>query len=458
MAFLFVLVVTIILGSSCRSRNSENLIEITTRMRSYQVALDLVEQKQGTERTEPVNPMETEPIQSKDPSERIQNVQLSVVGDIMFHNTQLTRAYQTESQSFDFSGIFEYIAPYLQEADLTIGNLETTLHGPYGNENQLNEDNIYGYSGYPRFNTPDSVLKTIKEAGFDFLLTANNHCLDRNYEGMIRTIEKIKEHDLLQTGTFLSIQERASFEKVDVQGIEFAIVNYTYATNGISLPSEHMALVNTLDLYQEERLEHLYQDLREAEESGADYVIAALHFGNEYQSMPSDTYQRKIAYDAIRNGADIILGSHPHVLQPIELVDSLDDLVFDEPKFIIYSLGNFISSQKNVEKIGGNTDLGVVLNLEFQQIDRSTPRLIGFSLLPTYTLWQNDRIMTVPVKASPDLYLSPLVLTSWDFNRLDFAAKYSISHLTTLLSEEVKKGILYNEQSGIAYIPIYTKK
>ena len=456
-AFLFMFVS---LGSlsSCSRKQEMQQDEYIRRTKMYQTSLDLLAQAQGIMRQNLINSV-SNPIFKNSETERVRKVRLAIVGDLMFHNTQLTRAYQEESKTFDFHGLFDLVAPYLQEADLCIGNLETTLYGPYGEANQLSDNNIYGYSGYPRFNTPDSILTGMKEAGFDFLLTANNHSLDRGYDGMIRTIEKLQANEFLHTGTFLSKEERKAYEIVEVNGIRFAVVNYTYATNGLSLSKEQMELINTLDLYQSKQLEQLYQDLAKAQESDAHYVIAALHFGNEYQSLPSETYQKKIAYEAIRKGADFILGSHPHVLQPIELVEELDGIVFEEPKFIIYSLGNFIASQRNVEKIGGNTDVGVILGLDFRQIDRKEPEFIGFSMVPTYTLWQSDRIMTIPVIPSIDVasgqtypYLQDFSLSAWDKQRLDFASNYVVAHLTSFLADSLQETVQYDEKRGISYI------
>jgi len=367
---------------------------------------------------------------------------ISVVGDIMFHNTQLFRAYNEESKQFSFMNIFTYMKPYLKASNYTFGNLETTLNGPFGSVTSVSNSNFHGFSGYPRFNTPDSLVDALVDAGFDFLSTANNHCLDRGYKGMVRTIEVLDEKGMQHTGTFLNEEERNPYETVFVNGLKFAVVNYTYATNGLTIAKEYMPLVNTLDLYKEDQLEKMYQDIETADDSGADYVILMIHYGNEYRQTEDNRYQKPITYEAIRHGADIVFGGHPHVLQPIDVLYQLDDQVFDEPKVIIYSLGNFISSQRNIERTGGNTDLGVMLTLYFEQTDNLKPEITGIGLLPTYTLWQTDVIETIPVTEdttwlfNQGLDLNHLSYADWDRKRIEFARNYVIDHLMQYVSEK----------------------
>lgn len=364
---------------------------------------------------------------------------VSVVGDIMFHNTQLFRAYDAQSRSFSFDGIFEYIKPYIQSADYAFGNLETTLHGPFGSVNSVSEYNYYGYSGYPRFNTPDSLLDELTATGFDFMSTANNHCLDRGYDGMVRTIEKLDQAGIAHTGTFSSFEEREAYEWVEVNNLSFAVVNYTYSTNGLYLSDDLMPLVNNMELYQEDLVQNLYSDVEAAEASGADYVVLMMHYGYEYHETEDLNYQKPITYEAIRRGADIVFGGHPHVMQPVEVLYSLDEESFEEPKVIIYSLGNFISSQRNYKKYNGHTDIGVIFNVFFEQIDDGKPRISGIGFVPTYTLWQTDRIMTIPTHI--DYTDSGLNMTTYDMGRMEFANQYTIPHLTQYLDEQVMEDV-----------------
>ena len=402
---------------------------------------------------------ETTPFEKK---HQVQETTIAVVGDLMFHNTQLIKAYDPQTKSFDFSTIFAFIKPYLQAPDLLFGNLETTFYGPYGSTTSMSDQNVYGYSGYPMFNTPDSALDSIKEAGFDFLSTANNHSLDKRLDGLLRTITQLDERGIQHTGTYSSIEEKKPFELTESNGITFAVVNYTYATNGIILRDEDMQLINTLNNYEQESIEQLYNDVDLAVKENTDFVIVMMHYGNEYKGFEDKTYQRAITENLLRHGADIVFGGHPHVLQPIEIYTELDDIPFDEPKIVIYSLGNFLASQRNVDKMGGNTDLGVVFHLYFKQIDALQPKITGIGFIPTYTTWQTDTIMTIPINESftwdnDEVYYygktmsSPLVLTDWDNKRILFAKNYTLNHLLTYENEKSMLGEQYYDDGVYRY-------
>lgn len=411
-------------------------------------------------------PYVREPIESfRTPVEathQVQETTIAAVGDLMFHNTQLTRAYNQSTGSFDFSTIFTFMKPYLMIPDLLLGNLETTFYGPYGSTTNMTDQNVYGYSGYPMFNTPDSALLAIKDAGFDFLSTANNHALDKRTQGLLRTIEQIDELSIGHTGTFSSLEKRVPYEQVTINGLTFAIVNYTYATNGITLPEDQMQLINTLDNYNISSIDKLYADVESAHLADVDFVIVMMHYGNEYQAFEDQRFQRPITENLLRKGADIVFGGHPHVMQPIEIYDELDGIRLDAPKIVIYSLGNFLASQRNIDKIGGNTDLGVVFQLYITQIDRQKPKIKGIGFIPTYTIWQRDTIMTVPINDTfawdtDQIYMYgqnstiPLTLSPWDEARIKFAKSYTLLHLMSYESKKELLGDPYYDQGVYRY-------
>jgi len=360
---------------------------------------------------------------------RINTVSIGAVGDLMFHNTQISRAYDAKTGQYDFLDSFTHIKPYLHEVDYVFGNFETTLPGSE-------------YSGYPLFRTPDTVLDAITDAGIDFLATANNHSLDSGEYGMQRTIEQLNMRQIPFTGTFSSWEEREPYKIVEVEEISFAVVNYTYATNGLTIAGK-MDQINTLDYYNKDKLAELYLDVAAAEASGCDYVIVMMHFGYEYVSLESERIQRDIVKELIANGADIIFGGHPHVLQPVELFYEVDGTIFEEPKVVIYSLGNFIASQRNVEKLGGNTDLGVIFNIYFKTYDCQRPKMTGIGFLPTYTLWQTDTITTIPITTDLSLLdqynldIDTYRYTPWDDNRIAFGKKYTVAHLMRYIDSEI---------------------
>lgn len=385
-------------------------------------------------------------------------VKIGVVGDIMFHNTQLSKAYQKSTQSFDFSDIFVYMKPFIAPLDYSFANLETTLAGPYGNVHVDTGKNVYGYSGYPMFNTPDSVLDTLKETGFDFVSTANNHCLDRWYDGLVRTIEQLDQAGLEHTGTFKTGAARKAYELIEVEEITLAIVNYTYATNGLRIDS--MDCVNTLDLYQETEIQKLLADIKAAKQQEPDFVIAMMHYGNEYQAFENKIYQRDLTQRIFEAGADIVFGGHPHVLQPIDIIWEQDGKRLERPKFVIYSLGNFISSQLKISH-RGNTDLGVLLQLDIEKVGSRPAFIKAIGLVPTLTIQQAKALSTIPVVEAEDLLkyygldYQQLGLTAYQQQRFEFAKQYTVNHLLTYVRQKQLIRPLQTEQAVCRFEIIY---
>lgn len=287
---------------------------------------------------------------------------LAFVGDLMCHSTQFEYA-AVGKDSFSFYPTFDQIKPFLSAADFTLGNLETTLSGKKP------------YKGYPQFNSPDSYLDAIVDAGFDFLVTSNNHSLDTRGEGLERTIEQIRNRGVGSTGTYLSQQDRDSIRVVEVKGIKFAILNYTYGTNGLPLPEGKPWAVNLIDTAL------IRQDIVNARKTAAELVMVVYHYGAEYKREP-DPYQRMAVDHAITCGADLIIGGHPHVVQPMEYFKTAPGARLDTG-FVAYSLGNFISNQYN-----RYTDSGVLLNLEISRDPANDSLYISdASYLPTW-VWR----------------------------------------------------------------------
>lgn len=288
---------------------------------------------------------------------------LAAVGDIMMHNTQIAAGKDSVSGEYDYSRFFQDISPYLTAADVAVANLETTLAGAEKN-----------YTGYPMFNSPDSLAAALRGAGFDVLTTANNHSLDRYEDGVRRTLDVLDEHGLAHTGTFRTQQDRESPLLIDAAGIKLAFLAYTYGTNGIPLPPDKPYLVNLT----EETL--MLADTARARETEADLVIVSLHFGTEYVSTPSDS-QKELARKLVGAGADIILGSHPHVLQPYEKisVETADGL--SREGWVIYSLGNFISGQNGLRR-----EAGVIYYFRLRKDNETAQTAVRqVSYVPTWT-------------------------------------------------------------------------
>lgn len=276
-----------------------------------------------TDEPEPLPPPPPPPPPPPQPDEAI----LIAVGDIMVHQTQFVQAYDRESDSYDFTPSFEYIYPYLQRADLAVGNLETTLAGA-----------ARGFRAYPRFNSPDEMATALRGAGFDLLCTANNHSMDSGEEGVYRTLEIVEAEGLKPFGTARSREERDTPLLVEVNGIKLAFLAYSYCTNGIPLPSGREYIVNLFDR------ELMQNHIDEARRAGADLVIVYMHWGWEYRTE-ANPEQKDLARFLAAAGANIIIGSHPHVIQPMEYLSFEDENGEEQQAFVAYSLGNFISNQ-----------------------------------------------------------------------------------------------------------------
>jgi hypothetical protein len=263
---------------------------------------------------------------------------VTAVGDIMMHNTQIQAGYQHQYNTYDFSSFFTEVKPFFQASDFVIGNLETTL----GKDPSQ-------YGGYPRFNSPAILAQNLKEAGFDLLTTANNHCLDKGIRGLNNTLDYLDEAELLHVGTARSQEEKEKILFTEIKDVKVAFLAYTYGANGLMPPRGKEFAVNFIEENQ------IISDLKKARNEGAQLVILYLHFGQEYHEHP-DSNQIRLAKAFFNAGADIILGSHAHVLQRSEAYTQEDE----KTQFVIYSLGNFISDQ-----IGLARKSSVILNLHF---------------------------------------------------------------------------------------------
>lgn len=265
---------------------------------------------------------------------------MTAIGDVMCHNTQYWDAYDKSSDTYDFSYVFDDINYYTKIADISIGSLETTFAG-----------SERGYSNYPTFNSPDALAYALKNIGLDVISTAGNHALDTGFSGLSRTIDVLDDADIAHLGTYKTQEDQDTILFKYVKGIKIAFINYTYGTNGIPVPSGKEFCVNLID----KDLIKKHIDL--AKSQNADIIVACMHWGTEYRTTPDST-QTKLADFLFQNGVDIILGNHPHVLEPMEKrTVTLEDGTTKDG-FVIYALGNFICDQ-NAE----NTRNSIILNL-----------------------------------------------------------------------------------------------
>lgn len=258
----------------------------------------------------------------------IDEADIVFAGDAMMHQGQIDAARRADG-TYDFSQYFEEIDGYVSTADYAVVNLETPVSRP-------------PYSGYPCFNAPESYIDALAAAGFDLFLTANNHTLDRRDAGLTNTIDALDRRHLDHIGTYAGDSARSAsipFVK-NINGIRVGFLNYTYGTNGIA-PGKTVK-VDYIDR------ELIRRDVEATRNAGAEIIIACIHWGNEYQLLPHSS-QTSLAAFLHELGVEAIIGSHPHVVQPMELTDHADG----SPRLLVYSLGNFISNMKTRDTRGG---------------------------------------------------------------------------------------------------------
>ncbi|MDD3038197.1 CapA family protein [Bacteroides sp.] len=307
-------------------------------------------------------------------------LRLLFVGDLMQHQGQINAAYAAKGlKGYDYSSYFEYVKEEIRRAHFAIANLEVTLGGK-------------PYKGYPAFSAPDEYLTAIHEAGFNVLVTANNHSLDRRQKGLERTIHLIDSLDIPHAGTYINAEERA--EKyplvLEKNGFRIALLNYTYGTNGIPVTPPN--IVNYIDTVI------IAKDIETCKTLHPDAIIACMHWGEEYQSLPNKE-QKFLADWMILKGVDHIIGSHPHVVQPIEV---RKDSLTSKSHLIVYSLGNYISNMS-----ARRTDGGLMVRMEL--VKDSTVRLNSceYSLVwtarPTQSGKKNHQLypVNIPTNSIP---------------------------------------------------------
>lgn len=303
--------------------------------------------------------------ENNDIAKKISTVSLAAVGDIMFHDDQLASAYVDEN-TYDFSAMFEDVEPLLSGYDVTLANFETTMAG----------DSLK-FTGYPQFNSPDEVADAIKEAGVDILTTANNHSLDTKDVGLKRTVEVLQEKGFKTVGSY-SEKPESRVLLHEANDIQFAILSYTESTNGLGDHYPADELNSMLNLMTKENIE---RDVKEAKDLGVDFIITFMHWGEEYMSEPNET-QIDYANFMAEQGVDLILGSHPHVIQRTDTIT-----VQDQETFVVYSMGNFVSNQR-VETLGdefARTEDGVIVNFNIEKNHETNKTTIeNVEFIPTW--------------------------------------------------------------------------
>lgn len=281
-------------------------------------------------------------------------INLTATGDILMHNTVI--ASGKNGDDYNFNHLFAPVQHLIAEGDYASVNLECALAGT-----------STGYTGYPLFNSPDNIADALHNSAFDLVVTANNHILDRGYQGAVRTMDVLRQAGLDTTGTFKTQTEKEKFLIKDIRGVKVGYLAYSYSTNGIPVPQDKPCFYNFLEP------DKIINDIT-ALRPDVDVLVLILHWGVEYSPYPTEQ-QRKLATEFFKNGADVILGSHPHVIQPMETMK-----INGQDKFVIYSMGNSMGNQNGVER-----NSGVILNLQFtKNLTQGATNLTGVSYTPTF--------------------------------------------------------------------------
>jgi len=348
-----------------------------------------------------------------------QRFKMVFVGDVMGHGSQISSAQVVKDSLYDYSPCFEYISPILKQADLAIANLEVTLPGKPP------------YKGYPQFRSPDDLALALRYAGFNLLVTANNHSNDSGKNGVINTIKTLRDYGFYHTGTFQSQEERDAFYPLIVyrNNFKLAFLNYTYGTNG--LPTRPPTIVNLIDE------EQIRKDLIEARALRPDFVVVLIHWGNEYQ-LNENGQQRQLADSIFQWGADLVVGANPHVVQPIKKAGLKGDEGGEKSGLIAYSLGNFVSGQRRK-----HTDGGIMLEVEIEKREpRSKARIVSHNYIPVWRYIQKEgnrsTYRVVPVSAFENGGEPLIGMTASDIGKMKFYGKATRNHLDRFDSTERK--------------------
>lgn len=415
--FLMVLIVivfilfinAIVLRNEKMAKNDINLSESET-------SSNLPEEDQNIV-SDQINNTENTNSKSNTPIKKSATINMAFTGDIMCHNTIYKDAFDSSNNSYDFSYIFDDVKYNIQTADIAVGNLETTFAG-----------SSKGYRSYPTFNTPENLAYTLKKIGFDVLSTANNHCYDSGYSGIESTINYLDDADISHTGTYKSQEEQNQILIKNVKGIKIAFLSFTYGTNGIKVPNDKSYSVNLIDKNL------ILNQLSLAKDQDPDMICVSMHWGIEYQTSPNSK-QKDLADFLFKNGADLIIGNHPHVLQSMEKRDITLDDGSHKDGFVVYSLGNFLADQNK-----NYTRNSAILNLNITKDSDDKIKINSATYTPTYiykdTSKSSNKFKILNLKNSIDSYEAGY---KSNFNKNTYnTLKTELNNIKKILGDDIK--------------------
>lgn len=326
----------------------------------------------------PVKPITVKAFKIEKPV--VTTAKLVAIGDILLHQPVYKDAKMSDGR-YDFTAMFEKVKPFIESADIAVANQETMIGGPE-----------LGLSSYPKFNSPYEIGDALKYSGIDLVTIANNHTLDRGEKAILNAIDYWDQIGMPYTGAFKSPDDRDLVRTVTKNDITFSFLSYSYGTNGMPVPEGKPYLINLIDLPLIE------QDVKKAK-AISDVVVVSMHWGNEYEKTPNDT-QINLANELSSMGVDIIIGHHPHVLQPVDWIERPDGT----RTFVMYSLGNFLSSQEGLEKLTGG--IGGIEITKVVDSEKTVIKLDHPSFVPTYGYYKNKSdFEVIPMHLLTESYL-----------------------------------------------------
>jgi poly-gamma-glutamate capsule biosynthesis protein CapA/YwtB (metallophosphatase superfamily) len=315
-------------------------------------------------------------------NQQTDTLHLMFIGDIMSHGPQLMSAFNQDLKVYDYSENFKYVKSIFNQADVVIGNLETTL-------------GVKPYSGYPQFSAPPALATACKQAGIDILVTANNHSCDKGLKGVLNTIKVLDSLAIQHLGTYKNQLERGRNIPfiIDKNSIKLAILNYTYGTNGIKTP--YPSKVNLIDK------KAIKNDIDKTLQARPDGILTFLHWGEQYQPKANQK-QKTLVQFLNQNNVPLVIGSHPHVIQEVTLEHKNN-----QDYFTVYSLGNFISNQRKFPRVGS-----MIVSLKLIKNKEGQLKVVHYELIPTWVYkyktgakWYYEILPVEDFKFRPDYFI-----------------------------------------------------
>lgn len=318
-----------------------------------------------------------------------QEIRLSFLGDITFEGDQLERYYDSSTESFDFTNSFKYITKYLKASNFVAADFEAVMAGP--DEDYENIFDQYGTAGF-LYNVPEVAAENMKAAGISLLQTANEHAGDFGIDGVKSTLSYLDSVGIKAAGTQKSANDKR-YTIASVSSIKIGFVAYSNNLN-MELDEDNAYAVNSLDNYDENKIKQMCNDVRAARRDGAEFVVAMVYAGEVYNTEPDDS-QKSLFNSLFEAGADIVIGTEPYAMQPIEVRDLTDTDGTAKKGIAIYSLGTFLGSE-TYGSAGIDNDIGAILDVVVNKEGNKKAKISGIRLTPTCITYTEDDVFVLP--------------------------------------------------------------